>query len=85
MTDWLLGTAVAVALAELYSEVVGTETSERHRVTRHQLRHMFDDAAAVAFGVAFPAVFFLPAAVGVIRAEAVSGQRGVTSVPARQR
>ncbi|MEK6437961.1 hypothetical protein [Pseudonocardia sp. T1-2H] len=70
MIGWLLGTAVAVALAEFYSEVVGTETSERHRVTRHQLRHMFDDAAAVAFGGAFPAVFFLLAAVGVIRTEA---------------
>jgi hypothetical protein len=66
----LLGTAVAVTLAEFSSEVVGTETSERHRVTRHQLRHLFDDAAAVAFGVAVPAVSFLPAAVGVIRTEA---------------
>jgi VIT1/CCC1 family predicted Fe2+/Mn2+ transporter len=70
MIGWLLGTAVAVALAEFYSEVVGTETSERHRVTRHQLRHLFDDAAAVAFGVAFPAVFFLLVAVGVTRTEA---------------
>lgn len=70
MIGWLVGTAVAVALAEFYSEVVGTETSERHRVTRHQLRHMFYDAAAVAFGGAFPAVFFLLAAVGLIRTEA---------------
>jgi hypothetical protein len=31
---------------------------------------LFDDAAAAAFGVAFPAVFFLLAAVGVIRTEA---------------
>ena len=55
----LLGTAVAVGLAELYSEVVGAETSNRHSVTRHQLAHMLDDAVAVAFGIAFPAVFFL--------------------------
>jgi hypothetical protein len=66
MIGWLLGTAVAVALAEVYSEFVGTETRERHRVTRHQFGHMLDDAVAVAFGIAFPAVFFLLAAVGLV-------------------
>jgi hypothetical protein len=30
----LLGTAIAVGLAEVYSEVVGTETSTRRPVTR---------------------------------------------------
>jgi hypothetical protein len=64
MIGGLLGTAVAVGLAEFYSEVVGPETGERHRVTRPQMRGMLDEAAAVAFGVAFPAVFFLLAAVG---------------------
>ena len=59
MTAWLLGTALAVALAEVYSEVVGTETSTRRPVTRPQLGHMAEDAAGVGFGVAFPAVFFL--------------------------
>jgi len=57
----LLGTAVAVGLAELYSEIVGAETSSRHSVTRHELAHMLDDAFAVAFGIAFPALFFLAA------------------------
>ena len=47
---------VAVGLAEVYSEVVGAETSNRHSVTRHQLAHMVDDAVAVGFGVAFPAL-----------------------------
>src|SRR5687767_8996388 len=59
MAVWLLGTAMAVGLAEIYSEIVGVETSTRQPVARHQLRHMFEDAGAVAFGVAFPAVFFL--------------------------
>lgn len=67
MTAWLLLSAVAVALAELYSEVVGAETSERHRVTRHQLAHMLDNAGAVALGVGFPAVFFLLAVLGLIQ------------------
>ena len=64
MAASLLGTAVAVALAELYAEVVGAETRERHRVTRRQLAHMLDGAVAVAFGVAFPAVFFVLAGLG---------------------
>ncbi len=58
----LLATAVAVGLAELYSEVVGTETRTRRHVARQQVAEMLDDAVAVAFGVAFPAVFFVLAA-----------------------
>src|SRR5215212_2348210 len=69
MAVWLLGTALAVGLAEIYSEVVGAETSTRQPVARRELRHMFEDAAAVAFGVAFPAVFFLLAALGVMEVE----------------
>jgi hypothetical protein len=66
VVGWLIGTAIAVALAELYSEVIGLETRERHPVTRPQLMHMLDDAAAVAFGVAFSDVFFILAALGVL-------------------
>jgi hypothetical protein len=67
MIGLLLGTAVAVALAEVYADVVGTQTSERHTVTRHEVRHIIDDAGAVAYGIAFPAVFFVLAAVGALR------------------
>jgi hypothetical protein len=66
VVGWVFGTAIAVALAEIYSEVIGLETRERHPVTRPQLMHMVDDGAAVAFGVAFPDVWFLLAAFGVI-------------------
>jgi hypothetical protein len=69
MVAWLLLSAVTVALAELYSEVVGDETRERHRVTRAQLASMLDGVGAVALGVSFPAVFFLLSAVGLIRLE----------------
>jgi hypothetical protein len=65
MAVWLLGTALAVALAEVYSEVVGIETSTRRPVTRPQFGHVSEDAAAVGFGVAFPAVFFLLSALGL--------------------
>ncbi|MGY1726387.1 hypothetical protein ACI79J_05400 [Geodermatophilus sp. SYSU D01062] len=66
MAVWLLGTALAVGLAEVYSDVVGTETRARRRVTRPEVVHMTEDAAAVGFGVVFPAVFFLLAALGVL-------------------
>jgi hypothetical protein len=62
----LLATALAVALAELYSELVGFETSRARRVNRVELRHLEGDVAAVAFGIAFPAVFFVLAAVDLL-------------------
>jgi VIT1/CCC1 family predicted Fe2+/Mn2+ transporter len=62
----LLGTALAVGLAEIYSDVIGTETRTRRHVTRAELPDMLYDVAAVAFGVAFPAVFFVLAAANAI-------------------
>ena len=66
VTASLLATAVAVGLAELYSQVVGAETRNRRRVGRDELGLLLRDVAAVAFGVAFPAVFFVLAAAGVL-------------------
>lgn len=66
----LLATAIAVALAELYSEIVGHETRTRERVARHHVRDMLQDIGAVFFGVAFPAVFFVLAALDVIDRDA---------------
>jgi len=66
MAGTLLASAVAVGLAELYSQVVGAETRNRRRVGREELRPLVPDVVAVAFGVAFPAVFFLLAAAGVL-------------------
>jgi hypothetical protein len=65
----LLGTAVAVGLAELYSDVVGTETRTHRRADREQLGRIFDDVAAVVFGIGFPAVFFVLAAAGAMEVE----------------
>jgi hypothetical protein len=61
----LLATAVAVGLAELYSEYVGTETRTRRRVDRDEFAAIWDEVGAVALGIAFPAVFFLMAAIGI--------------------
>jgi hypothetical protein len=62
----LVATALAVCLAELYSDVVATEHRTRRRIRREHLREIASDAGAVAFGVVFPSVFFILAAVDVI-------------------
>jgi hypothetical protein len=59
MVGTLVGTAVAVGLAELYSEIVGTEVRTRRRVERAHVGEIVADVGAVAFGVGFPAIFFL--------------------------
>lgn len=73
MTSLLLGTAVAVGLAEAYSEFVGTEARTRRPVEGSQLRELLTDAGAVAFGAGFPAVFFVLAAAGAIDTDLAFG------------
>jgi VIT1/CCC1 family predicted Fe2+/Mn2+ transporter len=65
----LLATALAVGLAELYSEIVGAETRTRHRVAADEVREFLADVLAVGFGVAFPAIFFLVSALGAMEVE----------------
>jgi hypothetical protein len=65
----LIGTAVAVALAELYSELVGFETTRRRKADSAELRELSTDIAAVAFGISFPAAFFILAAADSIEVE----------------
>jgi hypothetical protein len=69
MVSTLLGTAIAVGLAELYSEIVGGEIRRRRRVDRAQVREIAPQLAAVAFGISFPAVFFVLSAAGAMRVE----------------
>jgi hypothetical protein len=63
----LLGTALAVGLAEAYSEFVGIEARTRRSVDRAQVRELLADAASVMFGAGFPALFFVLAAAGAIQ------------------
>lgn len=65
MAVWLLGTAVAVGLAEVYSEVIGTETRTRHPVTRSEVLPMVEGAASVGAGIGSPALFFVLSALGL--------------------
>jgi hypothetical protein len=62
----LVATAVAVGLAELYSDILGIETRKRRHLRDPELRHTVDDAVAVAFGITFPVVFFILAAADAI-------------------
>ena len=60
------GTALAVGLAEVYSEIVGAQAHTRRNVERAQLRVFAGNALAVVFGAAFPALFFVLAAIGLV-------------------
>jgi len=60
----ICGTALAVGLAELYSDIVGAETRTHARPERTRRRAFVREASAAAFGIAFPAVFFILAAAG---------------------
>jgi len=58
------GTAAAVGLAEIYSELVGAEARTRRPVVLAQLRTAAARALDVLFGAGFPTVFFILAAAG---------------------
>jgi hypothetical protein len=62
----MLGTAAAVGLAELYSQLLGDEARTGRRPDRAEVGRVLEDAFAVAAGIAFPVVFFLLAIIGVI-------------------
>jgi hypothetical protein len=62
----LLGTGVAVGLAEVYSETLGAEVRTRRRVEGERMRSIWADTAAVFVGIASPAVFFLLSAFGAL-------------------
>ena len=62
----LVATAIAVALAELYSELIGGRARASLGGSTEPLGAIASDAAAVAFGVASPSVFFVAAALGLV-------------------
>ena len=62
----LLATALAVALAEIYSEVLGARALGALGETTEPIATIVGDTAAVAFGIAFPSVFFLAVPSGLI-------------------
>jgi hypothetical protein len=64
MAVLLVATAVTVGLAELYSEAVSLEARTRAPLDRRQMRDVAGEAIAVIVGAAFPATFFVLAALG---------------------
>ena len=65
----LFGSAVAVGLAEAYSEIIAAEARTRRRVQRDRIREVVHEASAVVLGAGFPAVFFLLAALGAMKTQ----------------
>src|SRR3954470_8049477 len=64
----LFGSAIAVGLAEAYSELVAADARTHRPADRHRLRLVARESSAVVFGAGFPAAFFVLAAAGVIAA-----------------
>jgi hypothetical protein len=62
----LIGSAIAVGLAELYSEIVGSQVRARRRLRRGEILPLLDETVAVTLGAAFPAVFFVLAGFDVM-------------------
>src|SRR4051794_29175635 len=62
----IAGTALAVGLAEVYSELIGAEVRTRRPLRLSQLRPAAREALAVVFGAGFPTIFFGLAAAGAI-------------------
>jgi hypothetical protein len=62
----IIGTAVAVGLAEVYSEVVGREARTRRPAGWAGVREALGEAGPVILGAGFPAIFFILAAAGAI-------------------
>jgi hypothetical protein len=65
-TATLFATAVAVGLAELYSDWIGHVMKHRTGFHRRELVQIAGDVSAVAIGIVFPDVFFLLATFGVM-------------------
>ena len=62
----VIATALAMAVAEAYSEFVGIEARERRHVAGREIPALTGNAGAVAIGAGFPAVFFVLAALHAI-------------------
>ena len=62
----IAATAVAVGLAEAYSELIGGEARARRPIRLRHVRAAVGQAGAVIFGAGFPALFFVLATVGAI-------------------
>lgn len=65
-TATLFATALAVALAELYSDWIGHVLKHRTGFQRKHAVEIAGDVSAVAVGIVFPDVFFLLATLGAL-------------------
>jgi hypothetical protein len=69
----LLSTALAVALAEFYSELVGSRVRSSVGHAAEPWGTIVGTAVVVGFGVAFPSVFFLAAMLGLVEYDTAFG------------
>lgn len=69
----LLATALAVALAELYSELVGARARAGMGGPTEPLGTVIADSAGVAFGIAFPSLFFVAVVLDLVSYDTAFG------------
>lgn len=62
----VVATAIAIGLAELYSDIVGNQARARRPASRAETRTLAARAGAATLGAAFPALFFVLAAGHVV-------------------
>lgn len=63
---FILSTAVAIGLAEVFSEAISQEARTRTRIRRSDLGPLARNAGPVVLGAGFPALYFFLAALGVM-------------------
>jgi hypothetical protein len=64
---FILATALTIGLAELFAEAISQEARTRTTIRRRDLKPLARDAIAVVIGAGFPAIYFILAALGVMK------------------
>lgn len=67
VAGFLIGTAITISLAGLFSEAISTQARRRADLTRADRRVLRRETVAELFGCGFPAAFFVLAALGAIQ------------------
>lgn len=62
-------TGIGVALAEFYSDFIGTSIKEKHLLTTQERRNVAHDVSGVLIGALLPAPFFVLAWLGILQLE----------------
>jgi len=77
---FLIGTAIAISLAGVFSETISRQARQRAPLTRNDRQALWRETVAELAGCGFPAIFFVLAALGVMPESAAFGVSKWTGV-----